>query len=170
MADHLIKESGVRPLLHCYAVEAIMDGDTIKGIITESKSGRLAILAERVIDCTGDADVAYLAGAEYRTTAKDESLGMTTVFNCSGVDKEKFVAYTESNPATYQDWSRTWKQETTGKEDHLRSPYLDEEFEKARQNEMIPCNKMTEQLGGSWSALRGETGEATNLNLAHVSG
>ena len=66
VADHLIKESGVRPILHCYAVEAIMDNDTIKGIITESKSGRQAILADRVIDCTGDADVAYLAGAEYR--------------------------------------------------------------------------------------------------------
>ena len=66
VADHLIKESGVRPILHCYAVEAIMENDTIKGIITESKSGRQAILADRVIDCTGDADVAYLAGAEYR--------------------------------------------------------------------------------------------------------
>ena len=66
VADHLIKESGVRPILHCYAVEAIMENDTIKGIITESKSGRKAILADRVIDCTGDADVAYLAGAEYR--------------------------------------------------------------------------------------------------------
>ena len=66
VADHLIKESGVRPILHCYAVEAIMDNDVIKGIITESKSGRKAILADRVIDCTGDADVAYLAGAEYR--------------------------------------------------------------------------------------------------------
>ena len=30
MADHLIKESGVRPLLHSFAVEAIMDGNTIK--------------------------------------------------------------------------------------------------------------------------------------------
>ena len=37
-----------------------------QGIITESKSGRRAILAERVIDCTGDADIAYLAGADYR--------------------------------------------------------------------------------------------------------
>ena len=32
-----------------------------------------------------------------------------------------------------QDWSRTWDQETTGKEDSLRSPYLDTEFEKARE-------------------------------------
>ena len=30
VADHLVKESGVRPLLHCFAVEAVMDKDTIK--------------------------------------------------------------------------------------------------------------------------------------------
>ena len=78
--------------------------------------------------------------------AKSEMMGMTTVFNASGVDKEDFVKYTEANPATYrvgipqlkppifvsdtnlkkkQDWSRTWDQETTGKEDDLKSPYLD---------------------------------------------
>ena len=189
VADHLIKESGVRPILHCYAVEAIMDNDTIKGIITESKSGRRAILADRVIDCTGDADVAYLAGAEYRfvlkvkiqqfdfhfqscflyrMTTKAESMGMTQVFNCSGVNKAEFLEYTESNPATYKDWSRVWNQETAGKENDLRSPYLDLEFEKAREKEVIPKN--AKNIGGSWSALRGETGEATNLNLAHVSG
>ena len=55
-----------RPLLHSYAVDAIMEDDTIKGIVMESKSGRRAIIANRVIDCTGDADVAYFAGAEYR--------------------------------------------------------------------------------------------------------
>ena len=37
-----------------------MNNNKIEGIITESKSGRNAILAERVIDCTGDADVCYL--------------------------------------------------------------------------------------------------------------
>jgi hypothetical protein len=51
-------------MLHTFAVEAIMEGGEIKGVITESKSGRLAILAGRVIDCTGDADVAHLAGAK----------------------------------------------------------------------------------------------------------
>ena len=51
----------------------------------------------------------------YRTTPKKESLGMTTVFNCAGVDKKEFEKYTESHPATYDDWSRTWQQETTGK-------------------------------------------------------
>ena len=31
-----------------------MDGDTIRGVIVESKAGREAILAKRVIDATGD--------------------------------------------------------------------------------------------------------------------
>ena len=104
----------------------------------------------------------------YRMTTKAESMGMTQVFNCSGVNKAEFLEYTEANPATYKDWSRVWNQETSGKENELRSPYLDLEFEKARQTEVIPKN--VGNIGGSWSALRGETGEATNLNLAHVSG
>ena len=88
VADHLVTSSGIRPLLHSFAVDVIMEEDTIKvarhhhsqdiitivqGIIMESKSGRRAILADRVIDCTGDADIAHLAGAEYRVTDKKES-------------------------------------------------------------------------------------------------
>ena len=41
---------------------------------------------------------------------KAEAMGMTTVLNCSGVDRGNFLRYTESHPATYQDWSRTWDQ------------------------------------------------------------
>jgi ribulose 1,5-bisphosphate synthetase/thiazole synthase len=167
VADHLVREAGVRPILHCMAVDVIFDGNSnrIKGIITESKSGRQAVLAQRIIDCTGDADIAHLAGASYRKTPKDKMLGMTTVFSCSGVDKNRFLQYTEEHPATYADWSRTWDQETSGKEDALRSPYLDKEFDEARRLGVIP--QSSTDLGGSWSALT-EAGEATNLNLAHL--
>jgi len=171
VADHLVKESGVRPLLHTMVVEAITEEGKIKGVITESKSGRKAILAKRVIDCTGDADVAHLAGVDYTVCRKEESLGVTTVFNCAGVDKRRFLEYTEANPRTYKDWSRTWQQEGdgSGKEDNLRSPYLDQEFETAREQGVIPNTHLTRNLGGSWSALS-QAGEATNLNLVHQSG
>ena len=167
VADHLVKESGVRPLLHCMAVEAIVNNGVIEGVITESKSGRQVIKAKRVVDCTGDADIAHLAGAEYRKTPRDQTMGVTTVFSCSNVDKDKFLEYTDKNPATYKDWSRVWSQETTGKEDSLRSPYLDTEFEKARDLGIIPKDDSTLNLGGSWSALS-DAGEATNLNLVHI--
>jgi hypothetical protein len=169
VADALVQDSGVRPLLHCMAVEAIMEGDVIKGIVTESKSGRQAVLADRVIDCTGDADVAHLAGAAYRQLDRGEAMGCTAVFNVAGVDVERFRKYTEEEaPRTYADWSSgEWQQHTTGKEERLRSPYLEPEFAQAREEGLIPAG--TESLAGSWSSLSA-SGEATNLNLVHLKG
>lgn len=169
VADHLVRESGIRPILHCYAVDVIFEEGSraLKGIVTESKSGRQVVLAQRIIDCTGDADIAHLAGASYRVTPKDKMLGMTTVFNASGVDKQRFLQYTEEQPATYADWSRTWQQQTTGKEEALRSPYLDKEFDQARALGVIAQDSTN--LGGSWSSLT-DAGEANNLNLAHMYG
>jgi ribulose 1,5-bisphosphate synthetase/thiazole synthase len=166
VADHLVRENKIRPLLHTFVVDVIMDGKTILGVIAESKSGRFAIKADRVIDCTGDADVAYLAGAKCRKYEKSDMMGVTTVFSASGVDKQKFLSYTEANPATYRDWSREWHQHTTGKEDHLRSPYLDNEFVKAA-NDGVLTKQENVSIGGTWSALT-NAGEATNLNLVHM--
>jgi hypothetical protein len=146
-------------------VEAIMEGNSIKGVITESKSGRKAILADRVIDCTGDADVAHFAGVRFTMVDKNHALGVTSVFNAAGVKKDEFLKYTEEKPATYLDWSKTWEQETTGKENHLKSPYLDDQFVMAAEQGVIPKDTHS-SLGGSWSALS-EAGEATNLNLVH---
>ncbi|CAK0813504.1 unnamed protein product [Prorocentrum cordatum] len=145
VADKLIMQSGIRPLLHTVAVEAIVEGGVIRGVITESKSGRQAILAKCVVDCTGDADIAHLAGAQYTVCPKEDSLGVTAVFNASGVDKQRFLEYTEANPRTYRDWSRTWAQEGdgSGKEDSLRSPYLDTEFEEARKSGAIWGSRRT---------------------------
>lgn len=86
IADELIIENNIKPLLHTYVVEAIVSDGTIKGVITESKSGRQAIYAQRVIDCTGDADIAYFSGCRYTTLPLDKSLGVTSVFNVSGLD------------------------------------------------------------------------------------
>ena len=114
----------------------------IKGVITESKSGRQAVLAKRVIDCTGDADVAHLAGCPYTLVPKADRMGATTVFNASGVDKAKFLNYANNEGAkTYADWSKgtEWKQETTGKEEELSSPFLEEEFQRAQTMGVIPA-------------------------------
>lgn len=151
VADKLIEDAGVRPILHCYAVECIMDNNTIKGVITESKSGRKAILASRVIDCTGDADIAYLSGAEYTILSPKDRMAVTTVFNCAGVDKQKFLDYTKTNEKTYQDWGKDWNV-NKDKESHLPTPYI-----------------QTEHSTGTWSSIS-EAGEATNLNLVHLPG
>jgi hypothetical protein len=71
----------------------LKDDDTIIGVITESKSGRQAIMAKRIIDATGDADVAYFAGAPYRKDPKNKLQRVTLNFSCSGVDLKKFFLY-----------------------------------------------------------------------------
>ncbi|BBO71208.1 pyridine nucleotide-disulfide oxidoreductase [Desulfosarcina alkanivorans] len=118
VADTLIQESDIIPILHCMAVETVMAGDVINGIVTESKSGRQAILAQRVIDATGDADIAHRAGAPWRMAPKNDLLGVTVSFSLTGVDRERFLAHVKSNPSTYKNWAL----ETTGKEDDLFSP------------------------------------------------
>jgi hypothetical protein len=53
----MVQEAGIIPLPHCAFADVVMEGTTVKGVITERKSGRQAILAKRVIDATGDANL-----------------------------------------------------------------------------------------------------------------
>src|SRR5687767_1630346 len=62
VALEMLLEANVDVTFHLSCAGVVMDGDTIRGVITESKSGREAVLGKIVIDCTGDADVAYRAG------------------------------------------------------------------------------------------------------------
>lgn len=164
VADTLIREADITPVLHCYGVQVLMDGNTIRGVITESKSGRQAILAKRVIDATGDADIALLSGVPYRQTPIDDLMGVTVTFGCSGVDVEKFLSNVEKKPSCIKDWDENI--ETTGKENDLFSPYLEEPFNKAKEAGEITADAW---IKGTWSSLT-EAGEATYLNLVVSSG
>lgn len=164
VADHLVTESGIRPLLHSTAVSTIVEDGRVRGVITESKSGRQAVLADRVVDCTGDADIAHLAGCPYHKLPKEQMMGVSTVFSVVGIDKERFLAYTRENPRTYSEWDSKWLPGTTGKEDDLKTPYLAKEFDEAKERGIIPRDV---EIGGTWSALS-DHGEATNLNLVYM--
>ena len=165
VADTLVEEAGVVPLLHCLATDVVMEDNTLKGIITESKMGRQAILARRIVDATGDADIAHRAGAPCHKTPKNEMMGVTVMFSCAGVDRERFLEYVKEHPSTYGDWGRNWEIETTGKEDHLFSTYLEEPFDRARRDGLIPENIVS--IGGTWSTLT-DAGEATSLNMVYM--
>lgn len=61
----LLVSSGVKIRMYTMAVDAIKENDSVIGVITESKSGREAIFAKIIIDCSGDGDIAARAGAEF---------------------------------------------------------------------------------------------------------
>lgn len=168
VADALVEEAGITPMLHRLFVAPILDGDKITGVITESKAGREAILAKRVVDATGDADVAYRAGARVVKTPKEDMMAASVMFSMTGVDKAKFIEHVKADPQTYSDWeSNEWSVETSGKEDDMFSPFLRKPFNKAREDGVIPADLDT--IAGTWGAIY-DTGDLTYLNLVHLAG
>jgi ribulose 1,5-bisphosphate synthetase/thiazole synthase len=142
VADTLVQEAGITPLLHRLGVAPILENGAITGVITESKAGREAILAKRVIDATGDADIAARAGAPYRKSPKNEMMAVSVMFSMSGVNKQRFIDAVKADPQTYADWSGNgeWDYETTGKEDKLFSPFLRKRSKQALAAGLIPPN------------------------------
>jgi ribulose 1,5-bisphosphate synthetase/thiazole synthase len=167
VADQLVQEAGVEPLLHCLVTEPVVESGRVKGVVVESKSGRQAILAERVVDATGDADVAFRAGAPCHTHPRGSVMGVSVMFSCSGVDKARFLDHVAASAPTYGDWGKCWSVRTTGKEDALFSPYLQEPFDRARAEGVIPAD--IRSIGGTWGRIT-DAGEATSLNLVVMAG
>ncbi len=166
VADKLVQEADIRPLLHSKVVDTVMDGNMIQGVVIESKSGRQAILAKRVIDASGDADIAAYAGAPFEKLPKNELMGVTVLFSCAGVEKGAFYEYLKANPATYRDWGETWEIETSGKEDNLRTSYIAEPFDRARKEGLIPADM---PIVGSCGPVS-ETGGSITLNMNYMFG
>jgi len=165
VADVMVQEAGIRPLLHSVVIDTIVEDDQIKGVIIHNKSGRQAILAKRVIDGSGDADLAVFAGAPTHKTPKEDMLPVTVMFSCSGVNKKRFLEYVKENPSTYKDWGKNWDIQKGGKEDDMFSPYLEKPFDRAREEGVIPSG--LKSIGGTWSAIS-DSGEATYLNMIHM--
>ncbi len=169
VADVLVAEAGITPMLHRLAVAPIVEDGAVRGVITESKSGREAVLAKRVVDATGDADVAARAGAPFHTTPPEEMLAASVMFSMTGVNKGRFLDAVKADPQTYRDWAGNaeWDIETTGKEDELFSPFLRKPFKQAVAAGLIPKNLIT--LAGTWGTIS-DQGDLTYLNLIHLAG
>jgi hypothetical protein len=92
LEEMLIREN-VKILYYTLVCKAVVEDGAIIGVIVENKSGRGLIKAKRVIDSTGDGDVAASAGVPY--TKGRESDGRmqpcTIMFNVGGVDFDRAV-------------------------------------------------------------------------------
>ncbi len=168
VADRLVEEAGIHAMLHRQFVAPLMDGDTIIGIVTESKAGREAILARRVVDATGDADVATRAGAPVHKTPPEEMMAASVMFHLAGVDKAAFLRGVAEDPQTYRDWAAgEFAADTDEKDADLYSPYLGKPFARAIEDGVLPVHLNT--IGGTWGAMH-DTGELTYMNLVHLAG
>lgn len=102
----LMREAGVRLLMHTVVVETLREGDRICGVIVENKSGRQRIEADVTIDCSGDGDVAARGGAKWEKGRTADGLvqAPTLVFKLGGVSREGFIAGCKDPSINYREW------------------------------------------------------------------
>lgn len=91
--DRMVLGAGCGVLFHTQAVEAIVAEGAVRGAVIENKSGRRAILARRVIDCSGDADLAHFAGCDSHAGRPGDGIsqGCSLEFRLGGVSWEAFM-------------------------------------------------------------------------------
>jgi len=104
-ADDLLLAHGVAIRFHTLAAGVAFASEaTIGALIVETRSGRRAIRGRFFIDCSGDGDLAALAGAPFETGDADGNLLYPTMmFRLAGVDAAKAGDAWRTIPALMQE-------------------------------------------------------------------
>lgn len=91
--DKMVTEAGCDILFVTHAVDSVVEGGSIRGIVVESKSGRQAVLGKRVVDCSGDADAACFAGCECMQGRPGDGISQacSLEFRLGGVDWDTYL-------------------------------------------------------------------------------
>ena len=66
LMDRMVEEAKVEMFFHAEGISVVRDGNRVTGVVFHTKQGLQAVCAKVVVDCTGDGDVAFAAGAPYR--------------------------------------------------------------------------------------------------------
>ena len=106
----MLEEAGVTLLLDSHVCGIRQEGEAIRSILIHNKEGFSEIDAAQIIDATGDADVAAMAGVPFRRGASEEDIAeggsehvgqmqsFGTMYRVRGVDFERLFAYLRENP------------------------------------------------------------------------
>ena len=91
--EEMMREANVRVLYYTMVCDAIVEEGRIVGVTVQNKSGRSVIRAKRVVDATGDGDVAASAGVPFvkgrETDGKMQPC--TLMFKIGGVDYSRAI-------------------------------------------------------------------------------
>jgi 2-polyprenyl-6-methoxyphenol hydroxylase-like FAD-dependent oxidoreductase len=117
VALQMLREAGVDLWLHAFAVDALVEGARVRGVVLETASGRTAVDGACVVDCSGDADVAARAGAAYEKgrPADGRMQPMTLMFVLRGVSLDRLDPdtavrwpYEVVGPPAWREGCRGW--------------------------------------------------------------
>jgi len=105
--EQMASEAGVKLLYHTLFADALVADGTVVGAAIQNKSGRRAVRARRVIDATGDADVAASAGAPYEIGRPGDGACQpaTLMFTIGGVDWARVSDFRGDNHQLTDVWA-----------------------------------------------------------------
>jgi hypothetical protein len=106
LSAEMLIEAGVKFLLHSWVADPLVEDRRLRGVTFESKEGRRAILADVIVDCTGDLDLCARAGLEFEADAKAGGGGIAHCLNTgwlwAGVDFARWLEFKRDDPVAHR--------------------------------------------------------------------
>jgi glycine/D-amino acid oxidase-like deaminating enzyme len=108
VALDLLDEAGVQFLFHALATDVVGTGPDAVAFAT--KSGPVVLAARVIVDCTGDGDVAALAGVPYEVGREADHLvqPMTLMFRMADFEMSAFAGYVAAHPDQWRGVHGLW--------------------------------------------------------------
>ena len=103
-ATEMLLEAGVNMVSRSMVTNVVRDGNRVTGVWIENKSGPSKIMADCMVDCTGDGDLAARAGAKHELGRRGDGAlqPMTMLFFLSHVNVPRAI---EAKVLTRQPWN-----------------------------------------------------------------
>jgi hypothetical protein len=161
VALDLLDEAGVHVLLHALAT-GVIGAPRPDGVVFETKSGPIVIMARAVVDATGDGDIAALSGAPFEIGREGDDLvqPMTLMFRMVEFERTAFAAYRQAHPDQWRGvhglWDLVRQASATGELSLAREDILF--FGTPHERELsVNSTRVTGVLGTSvWDLTRAE--------------
>jgi hypothetical protein len=128
--SRVLRRHGVKTLLATLAEEVVAEGGRVTGLRVANKSGRALLDARYFLDCSGDGDLAAMAGARYELGGPGGELQpLSIAFRMAGVDTSPLLRFVVDHPENL----------ALGESEYIRGGRTDAELalELARQGQ--PC-------------------------------
>jgi hypothetical protein len=115
----VLNRYGVTAWLQTFAEDVVADDGFVTGMVVVNKSGRTLVTADQFIDCSGDGDLAVLAGAPYEVSDQTGDLQpVSLMFRTSNVDTRALLQFAQDNVASL----------AVGESDYIRGNRSDQQL------------------------------------------
>lgn len=116
------EEAGVDVRFGTVISDVVVEGRFLKAVLIDGIEGIKAVLARYFIDCTGDGQLAYKAGATY-LVGNDEgfSSSPTLMFRVANCDIEKLISHMEEHPELFHSAQHTYSNQRLSPQENRRN-------------------------------------------------